>query len=164
MAAVFAGCTAVLTIAALAYREPLVLVVAAPFAVSTYFFWYQATGRLEARIRRRAARARRRADAGRGGFGAGPREDWRAAGDSRGRRAPGAGAAGARERERRPARTPAGPSEAEARRVLGVDRGEDEEAVRRAYRDRVKEAHPDADSGSEEAFRRVQAAYERLRD
>lgn len=163
MAAVFAGCTVVLTVAGLAYREPLVLVVAAPFAISTYFFWYQATGRLEARVHRRAARAQRAATGGPGGFGAGPREDWRAAGNRRagGPRRGSRGSAGAR--QQRSSGT-AAPSETEARRVLGVEREADRAAVRRAYRDRVKEVHPDAESGSEEAFRRVQAAYERLTD
>jgi curved DNA-binding protein CbpA len=34
--------------------------------------------------------------------------------------------------------------------------------VRRAYREKVKEAHPDTDSGSEEEFKRVNRAYETL--
>jgi curved DNA-binding protein CbpA len=36
--------------------------------------------------------------------------------------------------------------------------------VRAAYRDRVKEVHPDTDAGDEEAFKSVTAAYERLTD
>ncbi len=43
--------------------------------------------------------------------------------------------------------------------VLGVERDADDEAVVRAYRRRVKEAHPDA-GGSVEEFRRVRDAYE----
>ncbi|PSP57193.1 ferredoxin [Halobacteriales archaeon QH_7_66_36] len=43
--------------------------------------------------------------------------------------------------------------------VLGVDPGADEEAVERAYRKRVKEAHPDH-GGSQRAFERVRAAYD----
>jgi curved DNA-binding protein CbpA len=46
--------------------------------------------------------------------------------------------------------------------VLGVDPDADEGEIVEAYRKRVKEAHPDR-GGSAEAFRRVQAAYERIR-
>ncbi|MFC6836684.1 J domain-containing protein [Halomarina ordinaria] len=52
---------------------------------------------------------------------------------------------------------------AEAYRVLGVPPEADAETVRRAYRERVKETHPDA-GGSPEAFRRVRWAYERVRE
>ena len=52
----------------------------------------------------------------------------------------------------------------EAANVLGVgvDAGAGE--VRSAYRDRIKEVHPDTDGGDEDAFKRVQDAYERLSD
>ncbi|PSP40370.1 hypothetical protein BRC63_05770 [Halobacteriales archaeon QH_10_70_21] len=43
--------------------------------------------------------------------------------------------------------------------VLGLPHGADEEAVRRAYRRRVKEVHPDQ-GGDEEEFQRVQEAYD----
>jgi curved DNA-binding protein CbpA len=36
--------------------------------------------------------------------------------------------------------------------------------VRRAYRSKVKEVHPDTESGDEESFKRVNRAYERLTD
>jgi len=55
------------------------------------------------------------------------------------------------------------PGLAEACRVLGVDPDADETTIREAYRERVKETHPDA-GGSREAFERVQRAYERLID
>ena len=45
--------------------------------------------------------------------------------------------------------------------ILGVDPDADEAEVVDAYRDRVKETHPDQ-GGSAEAFQRVQAAYERI--
>lgn len=45
--------------------------------------------------------------------------------------------------------------------VLGVEPGADEETVERAYRERIKEAHPDH-GGSQEAFRRVRGAYEAI--
>jgi hypothetical protein len=47
--------------------------------------------------------------------------------------------------------------------VLGVDPDARPEAVRAAYREQVKEVHPDC-GGSEEAFRRVRWAYELLRE
>jgi len=45
--------------------------------------------------------------------------------------------------------------------VLDVDPGADPEAIRRAYRQRAKETHPDR-GGSEAAFKAVQAAYEAI--
>jgi len=45
--------------------------------------------------------------------------------------------------------------------VLLVDPDADEEAIERAYRERVKQAHPDQ-GGSVEEFRRVRRAYEKL--
>lgn len=45
--------------------------------------------------------------------------------------------------------------------VLEVEPGADEETVERAYRQRIKDAHPDH-GGSQEAFRRVRGAYEAI--
>jgi DnaJ-domain-containing protein 1 len=184
MAAVFAGFTVLLTVLAFAFRQPLVFVIAVPFGAATFFFWHHATGRLEARVRRRVRRERARAsgrqqagaDPGRGGFGAGPREEWERPDGARfgpgGRFGPGPGPREARGRakgqqQRAPGADPGsgtGPGDAEAYRVLGVDRDADQETVRRAYREKVKEVHPDTDSGSEEEFKRVKDAYERLTD
>lgn len=47
--------------------------------------------------------------------------------------------------------------------VLGVDPDADESAVAQAYRDRVKETHPDQ-GGSREAFMRLQRAYTAIRN
>jgi ferredoxin len=47
--------------------------------------------------------------------------------------------------------------------VLGLDPEADESEIRQAYRERVKEAHPDH-GGSAEEFRAVRTAYERLKD
>jgi hypothetical protein len=55
-------------------------------------------------------------------------------------------------------------TEKEAYEVLGVPLGSDDEAVTEAYRDRIKEAHPDTDGGSEEEFKRVKDAYEILQE
>lgn len=54
-------------------------------------------------------------------------------------------------------------SAAEARSILDVSSDADQAAVRDAYRRRIKEVHPDQ-GGEEEEFRRVTAAYERLRE
>ncbi len=145
--------------------------------------------------RRRAARAGRRSPDGRagsdgrrggdgererGGFGAGPREQWtpprdgasaRQASDG-GRRRTGHRGQGAQGRtgqqrtrqRRRPPGASSGPTAAQAYRTLGLDPDADEASVKRAYREKVKEVHPDADGGDEERFKEVTAAYERLTD
>ena len=74
--------------------------------------------------------------------------------------------AGGRQRGRRgPRESPSGRADGgrtAAARVLDVAPDADDEAVRRAYRERVREVHPDAPDGDEAAFREVRAAYERL--
>lgn len=60
----------------------------------------------------------------------------------------------------RPARTSAAPQSAWA--VLGLAAGADEDAVKRAYRQRALETHPDQ-GGDAAQFLAVQRAYERLR-
>jgi curved DNA-binding protein CbpA len=45
--------------------------------------------------------------------------------------------------------------------VLGVAEGADDDAVKRAYRERVKDTHPDQ-GGSAEEFQRVRTAYEAI--
>lgn len=154
LGSVFAGLTVVLAVLGFAY-SPVALVLAVPFCVVTYFLWYHASGRLHARVRRQASSAR---TSGRetGGFGAGPREEWTGP-----RRGQGSFGAGNSQRETNPwQRT--GPNRTESYRVLGLDPGADEAAVRSAYRERVKEVHPDTEEGSERAFKRVNEAYERL--
>ncbi|WP_226011534.1 ferredoxin Fer [Halomicrobium salinisoli] len=47
--------------------------------------------------------------------------------------------------------------------ILDVDPGADEQTVRDAYRERVKEAHPDQ-GGTVEEFQRVRSAYEAIVD
>lgn len=178
LAVVFAGLTILLAVLAVILGEVFVVLVAAPFAVVTYFFWYQATGRLRENVRARHARGN--GATGRGGFGAGPRRSWAPPGERRRRRrrrrahAAYSHAQQARQDRRRAThgegqnsrRTDSGgsvtsPTKAEAYRVLGVDSGADEAAVREAYRERVKDVHPDR-GGDEAAFKRVTDAYERL--
>jgi len=173
LAATFGMLTVVLVSLGLVY-SPMVLLPAGLFLVVTYLLWYHASGRLAGRIYRGVERQARRNGAGRqerGGFGADPREEW--TGPRRGRANPGGrqrtgtgartGTAGGRGRGSA-ATTDAGPSPTEAYEALDLDPGADEAAVRRAYRKKVKQVHPDADGGNRERFKRVNEAYERLAD
>ena len=45
---------------------------------------------------------------------------------------------------------------------LGLEQGADADAVKSAYRKRVKEVHPDTEGGDEDEFKRIKTAYERL--
>ncbi len=154
--------------------QPFALVVAVPLGLTSYFMYYHGSGKLAEAVYQRQ-QGRRRDDfesqsrtRSRGGFGAGPRSRGRArtraereararfgvGADSRARRG------GARNRPPRPEQ---GPSRAEARKVLGVSTDADPAEIKRAYRQKVKEVHPDR-GGDEETFKRVTAAYERLND
>jgi hypothetical protein len=151
LAAVFAGVTALLAVLAFAFRQLFLLFVAIPFAATTYFMWYQATGRLEEKARSRGRRVRRdRFGAGAARGGPGPTGG------------PGPGGAAGPGTGRRRAPRSSTISETEAYRTLGLDPGADREAVKRAYRQRVKEVHPDTETGDEETFKKVNRAYERL--
>ncbi|WP_160134523.1 J domain-containing protein [Halococcus salsus] len=157
LASVFAGLTVVLAILGFVY-SPVVLVVAVPFGVVTYVLWYHVSGRLGERVYRqtRTASGFRETTSDRGaggGFGAGPR-GFRE-GPAGGRRERGGGTRG-------PGGGVDGPSPAEAYEVLGLDPGAGEAAVRSAYRERVKQVHPDTEDGDVRRFRRVNEAYERL--
>lgn len=156
LAAVLAGIATLQFVLAFAYT-PALLGVALPFGAAAYLVWYQASGRLRERVERGGAGRYRRTETG--GFGAGPRESFsgRRGGFDAGETRSGRGG-------RASPRTDDGPSAAEAYRTLGLDADADEEAVRRAYRERVKAVHPDREDGDEEAFKRVNDAYERLQE
>lgn len=154
LAAVFAGLAVALSAVALA-EQPFVLLLALPFGVTAYFMWHQATGRLERRTRARARKGG--PTGGRRAAARGPRGGpW--AEDDPGR------AAGATGRGPPTHDPDPGPSPAEAYRILGLEPGADPAEVRAAYRERAKELHPDAESGDEEAFKRITRAYETLTD
>ncbi|WP_224268223.1 J domain-containing protein [Haloprofundus salinisoli] len=157
LAAVFAGITVLLAVLGLSYSLFL-LVLAIPFGATTYFMWYQASGRLAEQARSR--RVRREP----AGFGAGARrENVR---ENR-RRARHNGRAGGRTngRSRTGApRTARGPTRVEAYRALDLEPGASTAEVKRAYRSKVKEVHPDTEDGDEESFKRVNRAYESLNE
>ena len=176
MAATFIGLTALLVVSGIVV-SPVLLAVALPFGLVSYFLWYQASGRLRDRVRREAGRvgpteyerarqraraaehrraAHRRSGATDGGFGRG-RTHRGAASDRRG-----PGAAGSDRRDRAP-RT-GGMSEREAYETLGLDRTADQETVRSTYRERAKRLHPDGEDGDEEAFKQLNEAYEALKE
>ncbi|MFC4406598.1 J domain-containing protein [Haloarchaeobius iranensis] len=179
LAAVFAGLTTVLLVVAIVTRELFVLGIAAPLAVTTYLFWFQASGKLRERVdagtyrdafgQRRRAAEQKAAEGPRGPRSRFGREARRAAEERRRRAraaAAGAGQGGRRQRgqreRRRAPRTTDGPSRNEALDRLDLDSGADQADVRAAYREKVKEVHPDTTGGDEEAFKRVTAAYDRL--
>jgi hypothetical protein len=154
LASVFAGLTVFLAVVGFAY-SPVALVPAVLFGIVTYFLWYHASGRLRRRVRRQARTANRtKTETGR--FGARARAEW--SGPRGGRR-------GYRNaRQRGPTQQRTGPSTTEAYRTLGLAPGADETTVRAAYREKVKDTHPDTENGNEQRFKRVNEAYERLSD
>lgn len=170
IAAVLAGTTVLFVVLGFVY-QPLLLLFATIFGAATYAIWYHASGRLGERVERTAASAkrgarqgrRRRANAaGRGpgefrGFGPGRR----AAAEGRRQQRRTAGGRGSADRGRRGTNEP---TLAEAYRTLGLDADADADAVKEAYRKRVKATHPDTDGGDEEQFKRVNRAYERIRE
>lgn len=171
LASVFAVLAALLIVVGIVY-EPFVFFVALLFGAVAYFMWYQASGRLSRRLYRRVEK-QARANNGRnerGGFGAGPREEW----DPQSEWARRAGFTAEQRRQRRqrgqrqqrrsssPRSDRSTPTTAEAYDILDLDPSADESTIKRAYRKRVKNVHPDTESGSEEAFKRVNAAYEQL--
>lgn len=180
------GVAVVMAVLSMVY-QPFLLFLALPFGGAGFLIWYQGTGRLEARIRRSV---RRRAD-GRAEFDGGQsgrtRREWQerreratsrrarqerawrarnpTAGDARGAGAerrrnrgygPGGYAPGATGRS--------GPSTEEAYRRLDLEPGSDPDRIREAYREKVKEVHPDTEDGDEEAFKRVNEAFETLEE
>ncbi|WP_418286021.1 J domain-containing protein [Halorubrum sp. DTA46] len=172
LAATFIGLTALLAVAGVVV-SPVLLAVAVPFGVVSYFLWYHASGRLRDRVRREASqagpaereRARRRARAAehrRNAYRSAGATDGGVGGSADGFGPRGSGNAGAWDpRDRAP---PAdGMTEREAYETLGLDRTADREAIRSTYRERAKRLHPDGEDGDEEAFKQLNEAYEVLK-
>jgi hypothetical protein len=157
--------TAILVVGAVVY-SPALFVLAIVFGGVTYILYAHATGRLLTRVYRRVEqRAATGADAGSGGFGAGPRQEWRPPREEQRQRASRQrvrqGGQRTGRRRQRPQRQN-GLTAREAHRILGVEPGADEGTVKQAYRDRIKDVHPDTSGGDEDEFKRVRAAYEVL--
>ena len=161
VAAVLAGTSVLLAVFGFVYN-PVLLLAALPFGAATYFLWSSATGRLDARMRERAGTRRAANAAGEPTAGPrGPRVDGQGPAHGGGAWA-GPGAGSARGRPAPP--DGSGPSRTAAASVLGVDPDAAEAEVRRAFREKAREVHPDAPGGDEAEFKRLRTAYERLTD
>lgn len=162
LTATFGGMSLLLALVGVAIN-PAVLVLALVFGVVTALLWYHASGRLASRVYRRVER--RAAGAGhaktRGGVGAGPKDTWR--GPHRRRSTAGRARGGGVGREAEERQAGSAPPR-QAYEILGLEPGADEAAIRRAYREQIKEVHPDTDGGTEAAFKRVRHAYDLLSD
>lgn len=164
LAAVFAGIAVLMGV--LAFDASLfLLVVALPFGVVSYILWEHATGRLARRVREADVREEGRVDAGRGPrasrsrFG---REARQRARNGRGREGRARGPDGSGGPTGSPAMDP-GTLPAEAYRELDLPPDASQADVKHAYRERVKETHPDS-GGDEEEFKRVNRAYDTLKE
>lgn len=185
LASTLAGLAVLLAVVALA-RQPFLLLVALPFAAGAYLVWRGATGqfswgltggRFEEYLSgeegrgpyREASGPYRQANGDGGPFqqaGGGPFGSGR----NRGRTRSAAGRASrqqwqareARQRGRREAQ--AAMERRQAYQTLGLSPDADADAVKSAYRRKVKTTHPDADGGNRETFQRVNAAYELLKE
>ncbi|ERG98406.1 MAG: DnaJ-class molecular chaperone with C-terminal Zn finger domain protein [Haloquadratum sp. J07HQX50] len=115
-------------------------IVALLFGVVTYLLWSHASGRLKQRVWQKKVSKRQEYNTVTGEF----RTDKR--------------------RTRQYSTFSADPSlsEAEAYRRLELTPDADQDQVKAAYRERVKQVHPDRNSGNEREFKAVTAAYERL--
>ena len=163
VAVVFGLLTAVLTIVGLV-SNPAVLFLALMFGASTYLMYYHLSGKMAARVYERVEQRAAHGSTGtrRGGFDAGPREEWTPPRDGQRRRNADRRRRQAGQRRRRSVQQSSHPSPSEAYSRLGLEPSASDSAVKQAYRERVKEVHPDTEGGSEREFKRVKAAYERL--
>lgn len=180
LAAVFAGLTALLLAAGAVTGSVFVLFVSLPLGITAGVMWLHGTGRLAARMRARASANRAQQAQAATGFqsgrtgqrtaGSGPFTDGRGPFTGDGGRFAGQRrqATGRRRRttagrsQRRRSVAQEGMSTSEAARVLGVEPGADDVAVKRAYREQAKRHHPDVEGGDETTFKRITEAYERL--
>lgn len=159
LAAVMGGMTAFMLVVGVVV-SPFFFLLSVPFGGAAYVMWQHATGRLAFDRVRATAAGRMRSGPGNPRFDRERRTERSRRADRNRKRAHqsnGATAgAGAPKTNR--------PSKREAFRTLGVESNASGDTLRRAYRRRVKEAHPDTDTGSREEFKRVNRAYERLRE
>lgn len=177
VASVLGGLAVLVALVAVAF-QPFLLLVSLPLAAAAYLLWQGAVGNLgrapwrRRRVDPRQQRRRREPNQRRSDAQASASDAaWGEAGDES-RNGGGPRGAGSRRRGgqtggndgywRGPTTEPSGLDRETAYRTLGLSPGADEETVRQAYRDRVKEVHPDAADGDEAEFKRVNRAYETL--
>lgn len=141
VASVLAGTSVLLVVLGAVYNL-LIAIFAIPFGAAAYLLWMDATGRIQMRFR-----AKKRRTPPPGGRTARTEQSRDRSWD-----------------QRTPQPQREQPSQSKARRVLGVGPEADQAEIRSAYRDRVKEVHPDAKNGDEESFKQVSQAYDRLRE
>ncbi|AUX08685.1 molecular chaperone DnaJ [Halalkaliarchaeum desulfuricum] len=153
LAAVMGGMTAFMLVVGVVV-SPFFFLLSVPFGGATYVMWQHATGRLVFDRARTRTAGRVRSGSGNPGF---DRERRAERNRKRARQSNGTTAGvGVSETTR--------PSKREAFRTLEIEPNASPDTIRRAYRRRVKESHPDTDTGSREEFKRVNRAYERLRE
>lgn len=161
---VFGAMAVLVLLLSVALVEPVLFFVALPLGAAAYVFWYQSSGKLRERVARTQPGARSTGD-GRGGFGAGPRSGFEGARGQQAREEWERRQRQRQQRQRQRRGADVGPSpglsRAEAYRRLGLDTDADEGEIRRAYRERIKDAHPDR-GGDEAEFKRLTEAYETL--
>lgn len=176
LAATMGGLTAFMVMVGVVF-SPFFFLLALPFGGATYVMWHHATGRLDfTRTRGEAAGGTRFQEGRNVSVNRATRSDQKrhSPGDQWGPRGPstewnrskaegGWTKRGSKE-QNTPRRTGPRLSSQEARRILGVETESSISDLKAVYRRRVKEVHPDTESGSEEAFKRVNRAYEALRD
>ncbi len=163
IAVVFGGLTVVLTAVGLVIN-PAVLFLALMFGVSTYFMYYHLSGKMAASLYERVERqaAQNTGNARRGGFGAGPREEWEPPRDGRRARRSQATQGGQRRgqgrqrqrrqqaggRQRRQRVQSSGPSPAEAYERLGLDPDADQSTTNEPTARKSKRSIPTPTAGA----------------
>lgn len=162
VSAVLFGITVVMLLAGIIVN-PFFLLVSIPFGSSAYLLWYQASGKLSDDIRQGESTGTfgagsRNTGFNPGSFGAGSSTSENFASESA-RRA---------QQYREKARANQAVDQAttitqsDAYRILEIEPIADEAEIKAAYRQKVKECHPDTPSGDEEMFKKVSRAYEVL--
>lgn len=161
VAAVLSGVTVVMLLAGIVVN-PFFLLVSIPFGSSAYLLWYQASGKLSDDMTQGETNTFGSQGRNTGfdpeSFGAGSSTSDNFASESARR------AQQYREKARAnqavDERTTI--SQSDAYQILDVDPVADEAEIKAAYRQKVKQYHPDTPSGDEEMFKKVSRAYEVL--
>lgn len=135
LAVVFGGVAVTMTVAAITTSAFLVFV-AIPFVLVSYIMWRQTNDSAASRCRHRVAQSNRAKQSQRETTAAWERSQSQASSATQRR--------------------------VDACRVLNVGLDADTDTIRKAYREKAKQTHPDRETGSEAEFKRVTSAYELL--